>query len=154
METNPNITRLLEMLENPEIYTEQEILDIINSDEETREAYRQMVAAKQGYRRKQTAHDVDADAAWQRFEQERLQADSEESATSIALPHPSAHHSQLKKIAASSPSGALKSDLSKCKSCQFHTLPMSKNSAPPRLPNRRVRYSRLPTSFRSPFCMT
>ena len=101
METNPNITRLLEMLENPEIYTEQEILDIINSDEETREAYRQMVAAKQGYRRKQTAHDVDADAAWQRFEQERLQADSEESATSIALPHPSAHHSQLKKIAAS-----------------------------------------------------
>ena len=34
METNPNITRLLEMLENPEIYTEQEILDIINSDEE------------------------------------------------------------------------------------------------------------------------
>lgn len=101
METNPNITRLLEMLENPEAYTEQEILDIINSDEETREAYRQMVAAKQGYRRKLTAQDADADAAWQRFEQERLQADSEESATSIALPHSSAHHSQLKKIAAS-----------------------------------------------------
>lgn len=101
METNPNITRLLEMLESPEAYTEQEILDIINSDEETREAYRQMVAAKQGYRRKQTALDADADAAWQRFEKERLQDDSEETVTIGSLPHNSTHHSQFRKIAAS-----------------------------------------------------
>ena len=42
METNPNIIRLLEMLESPEAYSEQEIRDIINKDEETREAYRLM----------------------------------------------------------------------------------------------------------------
>lgn len=101
METNPNITRLLEMLENPEAYTEQEILDIINIDEDTREAYRQMVAAKQGYRHKQTAQDADADAAWQRFETERLQDDSAKTVTISSFPHNSTPHSRLKKIAAS-----------------------------------------------------
>ena len=68
METNPNILRLLEMLDNPEAYSEQEIRDIINSDDETRETYRFMVAAKQGYRHKQPQSNVDVDAAWQRFE--------------------------------------------------------------------------------------
>ena len=52
METNPNIIRLLEMLESPEAYSEQEIRDIINKDEETREAYRLMVAVRQGYAHK------------------------------------------------------------------------------------------------------
>ena len=66
--TNENISRLLEMLDNPSAYSEQEIQDIINHDDETREAYRLMVAAKQGYRHKQTPP-IDADAAWQRFEQ-------------------------------------------------------------------------------------
>ena len=38
METiNDNIRQLLEMLDNPEAYTEQEIQDIINRDEDTRE---------------------------------------------------------------------------------------------------------------------
>ena len=46
MDTNPNISRLLAMLDNPEAYTEQEIYDIIHSDEETLEAYRCMVAAR------------------------------------------------------------------------------------------------------------
>ena len=45
--TNDNISRLLEMLDNPSAFTEQEIRDIINSDDEAREAYRLMVAAKQ-----------------------------------------------------------------------------------------------------------
>lgn len=65
MDTNPNILRLLEMLDNPEAYSEQEIRDIIHKDEETREAYRLMVAAKQGYAREKS--DSDVDAAWQRF---------------------------------------------------------------------------------------
>ena len=68
METNPNIIRLMEMLETPEAYSEQEIRDIINSDEETREAYRLMVASKQGYIHKQREQPIDIQTAWQRFE--------------------------------------------------------------------------------------
>ena len=68
MDTNPNIGRLLAMLDNPEAYTEQEIYDLIHSDEETLEAYRCMVAAKQAYRHRQTRQPADAEAAWQRFE--------------------------------------------------------------------------------------
>ena len=67
--TNENISRLLEMLENPSAYTEQEIRDIINSDDETRETYRLMVAAKQGYYHKQKLQPENVEAAWQRFEQ-------------------------------------------------------------------------------------
>ena len=72
METNPNIARLLEMLENPEAYSEQEICDIIDCDDETREAYRLMVAAKQGYIHQQEAQPVDVNAAWRQFEQSHL----------------------------------------------------------------------------------
>ena len=64
-----NINRLLEMLDNTSAFTEQEIRNIINSDEEAREAYHLMVAAKQGYRYMQSNQTVDAEAAWQRFEQ-------------------------------------------------------------------------------------
>ncbi len=67
--TNKNISRLLEMLDNPSAYSEQEIRDIINCDDETRETYRLMVAAKQGCRREHTSEEADAEAAWQRFEQ-------------------------------------------------------------------------------------
>lgn len=78
METNPNITRLLEMLDNPEAYSEQEIRDIINSDDETREAYRLMVTVRQGYHHKQPEQSTDAEAAWQRLENqwERMQEDT------------------------------------------------------------------------------
>ena len=62
-----NIRKLMEMLDNPDAYSEQEISDIINRDDETREAYRLMVAAKQGYRRKNTSEEADAEAAWQRL---------------------------------------------------------------------------------------
>ena len=67
--TNENILRLLEMLDNPEAYAEQEIEDIINHDDETREAYSLMVEAKRSRRRRKEAS-VDVDAAWQRFEQQ------------------------------------------------------------------------------------
>ena len=63
---NENIRQLLEMLDNPEAYTEQEILDIINRDEYTRETYRMMVEAK---RTRQIRKPVDVDAAWQRLSQ-------------------------------------------------------------------------------------
>ena len=69
---NENIRQLLEMLDHPEAYTEQEIHDIINRDEDTRETYRLIVEAKRSSRNRQTDTPVDVDAAWQRFNQ-RLQ---------------------------------------------------------------------------------
>ena len=68
METNnDNIRQLLEMLDNPETYTEQELQDIINRDEDTRETYRMMVEAKRSSRQRLADQPVDVDAAWQKF---------------------------------------------------------------------------------------
>lgn len=70
METiNDNIRQLLEMLDNPEAYTEQEIQDIINRDEDTRETYRMMAEAKRSSRQLQANKPIDVDAAWQKFNQ-------------------------------------------------------------------------------------
>lgn len=70
METiNDNIRQLLEMLDNPEEYTEQEIQDIINRDEDTRETYRMMAEAKRSSRQHQANKPIDVDAAWQKFNQ-------------------------------------------------------------------------------------
>lgn len=70
METiNDNIRQLLEMLDNPEAYTEQEIQDIINRDEDTRETYRMMAEAKRSSRQHQANKPIDVDAAWQKFNQ-------------------------------------------------------------------------------------
>jgi len=65
--TSENIRQLLEMLDNPEAYTEQEIQDIINRDEDTRETYRMMVEAKRSSRQRLADQPVDVNAAWQRF---------------------------------------------------------------------------------------
>lgn len=67
--SNDNIRKLFDMLDNPAAYSEQEIHDIINCDEETRETYHLMVEAKRSSRWKQFHQSVDVDAAWQRFEQ-------------------------------------------------------------------------------------
>ena len=67
--TNENIRQLLEMLDNPDAYTEQQIRDIINHDEDTRETYRLMVEAKRSSRHRQNKELVNVDAAWQRFNQ-------------------------------------------------------------------------------------
>ena len=69
--TNESIRQLLEMLDHPEAYTEQEIHDIINHDEDTRETYRLMVEAKRGSRSRHDDTPVDVDAAWQRFEKKQ-----------------------------------------------------------------------------------
>jgi len=72
METiNDNIRQLLEMLDNPEAYTEQEIQDIINRDEDTRETYRMMVEAKRSSRQRLAEKSVDVDAAWKKFNQNK-----------------------------------------------------------------------------------
>lgn len=70
--TNENIRQLLEMLDHPKAYTEQEIHDIINRDEDTRETYRLMVEAKRSSRNRRNEAPVNVDDAWQRFNQ-RLQ---------------------------------------------------------------------------------
>ena len=67
--TNENIRQLLEMLDNPDAYTEQQIQDIINRNEDTRETYRLMVEAKRSSRHRQNQKPVDVDAAWQSFNQ-------------------------------------------------------------------------------------
>ena len=67
--TSENIRQLLEMLDNPEAYTEQEIQDIINRDEDTRETYRMMVEAKRSIRQRQANKPIDMDAAWENFNQ-------------------------------------------------------------------------------------
>ena len=69
--TSENIRQLLEMLDNPEAYTEQEIQDIINRDEDTRETYRMMVEAKRSSRQRQANKPVDVDAAWKKFKQNK-----------------------------------------------------------------------------------
>ena len=69
--TSENIRQLLEMLDNPEAYTEQEIQDIINRDEDTRETYRMMVEAKRSSRQRQANKPVDVDAAWKKFNQNK-----------------------------------------------------------------------------------
>ena len=57
------------MLDTPEAYTEQEIQDIINRDEDTRETYRMMVEAKRSIRQRQANKPIDMDAAWENFNQ-------------------------------------------------------------------------------------
>ena len=70
METNDNINRLMEMIDNPEAYSEQEILDIINHDQETRETYRWLVTARRaGSHRHAATQPVDIDEVWRQFEQ-------------------------------------------------------------------------------------
>jgi len=67
--TNDNIRQLMDMLDNPDAYTEQEIRNIINRDEDTRETYRMIVEAKRSSRHRQNNQPADVDAAWQRFNQ-------------------------------------------------------------------------------------
>ena len=91
--TSENIRQLLEMLDNPDAYTEQEIQDIINRDDDTREAYRLMVEAKRSSRQRQAAEPIDVDAAWQRLNEE---IKKEEGRSSFFI-----LHSSLQKAAAS-----------------------------------------------------
>ena len=66
---NDYIRQLLVMLDNPDAYTEQEIQDIINHDEDTREIYRLMVEINRSSFHRKNDETVDIDAAWKRFSQ-------------------------------------------------------------------------------------
>ncbi len=91
--TSENIRQLLEMLDNPDAYTEQEIQDIINRDDDTRETYRLMVEAKRSSRQRQAAEPIDVDAAWQRLNEELKKEEGHSSFFIL--------HSSLQKAAAS-----------------------------------------------------
>lgn len=71
MTTDHHLRQLLEMLDHPEAYSEQEIRDIINNDDNS-EAYRLLVDAKRSSRSRHTAAPIDVDAAWNDFEQKHL----------------------------------------------------------------------------------
>ena len=98
--TSENIRQLLEMLDNPDAYTEQEIQDIINRDDDTRETYRLMVEAKRSSRQRQAAEPIDVDAAWQRLNEE-LRMKNEESKKEEGHSSFFILHSSLQKAAAS-----------------------------------------------------
>ena len=69
METNEKIERLLDMIEHPEHYTEEEMQKIL-ADKETREYYDLIIKADDAYTK---SHDVDVDKALQEFETKHLQ---------------------------------------------------------------------------------
>ena len=73
METNNNIDRLLAMLDHPERYSEQEIMDTVNHDDETREFYRSLTQAARARRSQRSLFQpTDMDKAWKQFEQTHL----------------------------------------------------------------------------------
>lgn len=73
METNNNIDRLLEMLDHPERYSEQAIMDTVNHDDETRKFYRSLTQAARSRRSQRSLSlPVDVDKAWEQFEQTHL----------------------------------------------------------------------------------
>lgn len=60
--------RMWDMLDNPQAYSEEEILDLLRDHEEARETYRQMVEVKRSYRQRRISDQaVDVDGAWERF---------------------------------------------------------------------------------------
>ena len=70
METNNNIDRLLD---HPERYSEQEIMDTVNHDDETREFYRSLTQAARARRSQRSLFQpTDMDKAWKQFEQTHL----------------------------------------------------------------------------------
>jgi len=71
MRQNDNIDALLEMLDHPEDYSEEQIWAIVNADDECRTLYHQMVQARCSYRREyaRATPTLTVAEAWQRFEQ-------------------------------------------------------------------------------------
>ena len=67
---NDHIRQLLDMLDNPEAYTEQEIHDIIHRDKDTLNTYHMMVDLKRSSLQRQADTPVDVDAAWQKLQQQ------------------------------------------------------------------------------------
>ena len=68
MNTEDYIKKIWDMLDNPQAYSEEEILALLRDNEEAREAYRQIVEVKRSYRQVHAADkSIDVDKAWERF---------------------------------------------------------------------------------------
>jgi len=74
MSKEVHFNQLMDMLDNPQAYSEEEIRNFITDDEYMKEFYDAMVESKQSYRKaraeKQT---INTDKAWQHFQQQNLQ---------------------------------------------------------------------------------
>lgn len=76
MTQEERITKLMDMLDHSEAYSEQDIRDFIGSDAEVQEMYRTIIETRQSFRKaKADNQSIGTDEAWQRFEQEHLKAD-------------------------------------------------------------------------------
>ena len=62
MSTEDYSKKIWDMLDNPQAYSEEEILALLHDNEEAREAYRQIVEVKRSFRQVHAA-----DKAWERF---------------------------------------------------------------------------------------
>ena len=68
MNTEDYIKKIWDMLDNPQAYSEEEILALLRDNEEASEAYRQIVEVKRSYRQLHAADkSIDVDKAWKRF---------------------------------------------------------------------------------------
>jgi len=68
MSTEDYSKKIWDMLDNPQAYSEEEILALLHDNEEAREAYRQIVEVKRSYRQLHAADKaIDVDKAWKRF---------------------------------------------------------------------------------------
>lgn len=68
MNTEDYIKKIWDMLDNPQAYSEEEILALLRDNEEASEAYRQIVEVKRSYRQLHAADKaIDVDKAWKRF---------------------------------------------------------------------------------------
>ena len=68
MSTEDYSKKIWDMLDNPQAYSEEEILALLRDNEEAREAYRQIVEVKRSFRQVHAADkSIDVDKAWERF---------------------------------------------------------------------------------------
>ena len=68
MSTEDYSKKIWDMLDNPQAYSEEEILALLHDNEEAREAYRQIVEVKRSFRQVHAADkSIDVDKAWERF---------------------------------------------------------------------------------------
>ena len=68
MSTEDYSKKIWDMLDNPQAYSEEEILALLHDNEEAREVYRQIVEVKRSFRQVHAADkSIDVDKAWERF---------------------------------------------------------------------------------------
>ena len=69
MSTEDYSKKIWDMLDNPQAYSEEEILALLHDNEEAREAYRQIVEVKRSFRQVHAADkSIDVDKAWEIYQ--------------------------------------------------------------------------------------